>query len=87
MGDFAETHGTDASSFAFPEYITLPATGSEMNSGGVITKIDPSQIVIWRIPMFFRNFRSGIRIKPLACRRASWLMAWWMRLFMSLNST
>ncbi len=70
--EILETHGTKITqALPFASVLTLPATGSEMNSGGVVTRKSTQAKLSFSSPMFFRNFPYCIRIKLLACRRAS----------------
>jgi len=62
--------------------LTLPATGSEMNDGSVISRTETASAYttssISPVSMCFHSSPYSIRPRPIPCRRASWLTAWWM---------
>ena len=74
------------SALPFGCILTLPATGSEMNSGAVIPDVllRPSSLfpILYCIP----NLQCSTRPRPTLCQPRRSVMGWSMHSFMSLNS-
>lgn len=59
---------------AFGCVLTLPATGSEMNAGAVITRGETQDKLFLTVPMYFRSSQFLIRLKPILCQSVNWPM-------------
>ena len=75
--EIAERGGANVQrALPFGTVLTLPATGSEMNSGGVVTKKATHAKLSFRNRCCTRSFPYSTRAKRLPCRPRRWPMAW-----------